>query len=185
MNRLLLLTAAVAVSAFAAEPDLTPPAEWKKLQRGLWEQTLEDERTPPPPMDPEVVTRGLDPEAKKRVLATLEKQKARGPGPTTTKHTKKFCVNDEWMAKRGLGNMSEGLDECKAQVISRSASKASYKVECPMPEGHSVIELNLEVKSATEVAMTASSQGTIQGHELKSHSTYTAHFVTVDCAGTK
>jgi hypothetical protein len=184
MTRLALVIAALAaMCVLAAEPDLSPPADYKKLERGLWEQTVEDERTPPPPLDPEVVTRGLDPEAKQRVLATLAKQKARGPGLTTTTHTKKFCVNDAWAAKLNLDDLAR--KECQAKVLSRTASKTVFRVECDAPTGHAVTELTAEVKSSKELSMATHSEGSVQGREVKSHSSYTAHFIAADCAGTK
>ena len=89
------------------------------------------------------------------------------------------------MAKLDLDDAEPPGAECTRSVTSRTASKVSINGDCKLPNGHASTEMTIEVKSPHDFHESVRSDGKIDGHDVKTSGTFTAHWVSASCGTTK
>jgi uncharacterized protein DUF3617 len=146
------------------------------VKPGLWETTLNTDRTGSMPIPPEALAR-LSPEQRAR----LEEKMKANQGPKTT--TQKTCVTKEDLNKP----FSFGSDEkaCHRTVISASGSKQEFRVECTAGamKGNGTFQV--------EALNSESAKGTIQmtigesGKTMNVKSTFTSKWIGPACPDQK
>jgi hypothetical protein len=185
---LAVLVAAPAANATEPVKELLPPA-FKKLTQGLWEGTIELELDTPALDRTKMDLSKLPPDARARVEATLKKQEderaARGNAPRIIKKTKKFCVNDAWLARQDAVSEEGPPGACTSSLVAHTDSRSEVKTECKTPEGQATTLTTIETKSPTEYAGTRNSTGRFGERDSKSMSTFAAHWVAASCGAVK
>ena len=182
---------------------LVMPDAAKHLKTGLWEETRTSEMSAPPIAPNAAMLEGLDPAARARVEAVLQKQAAaraaRGGGPATTTHTKRECITPAVLAKRQLSMDQDEIRRnhtvaCKPVVKSRSASTVELTADCDiqadsenkrMPAGTMHMDMRFEVKSPEETLTQLDWSGNFGGQASHNRSTLSSRWLGAACGEVK
>jgi hypothetical protein len=163
------------------------------LKTGLWEITRTSEISAPPVSLSPQQLEGLDPAARARVAAVLQRQAAeraaRGGAPQVNSHTKRECVTPESLARRQMSmndnDRGERGESCPPVVKSRTASTIVLVTDCVI-DGHPIhSDMTFEVKSPGEIAWQMSSSVNMGAQSGKTRATATGRWIGPACGDAK
>jgi hypothetical protein len=184
----LCATALSTRAAFA--PDLSMPSDAKHLKPGLWETIVKSESVRPPVVLDKGTLNGLDPAARARVEAVMQKQAAaraaRGGAPEVSSKTKRECITQAVLDKRSMsledGGRESGRDkDCPPVVKSRTASKVDVVASCNVRGQQFHLEMIFEVKSPQEFAAQTETSGNYGGQQSSSKTIGTSRWLGAAC----
>jgi hypothetical protein len=167
---ILLVFCSAAVAADAVQP--------LDVKTGLWETTVNMDRTGAPPIPPEVLAR-LTPEQRAKFEERMKSAAGQGAKPVLHKH----CLTKEELNKPlSFGSAEQA---CQRTIMTSSGSKQEIRVECAKATMKSSGTVRVEavdsenVKGATQMTMT---DGT---RTMTIKSTFTSKWIGPVCTDEK
>ena len=146
------------------------------VKTGLWETTLNTERTGALPIPPEVLAR-LTPEQR----AKLEERMKASQAPKAT--ARKHCLTKDELNKP----LSFGADdkECHRTIVTSSSSKQEFQVECT--KGGMKQHGTFRVEALSDESVKGAVQMTVTNGDktMNMHSEFTARWIGPVCVDEK
>ena len=184
---------AIAAGAILSLASMTAAAQALDIKTGLWEGTMQEASTRPPPINADEITKGMTPEQRARVEATLKRQaeqrKAEGDGPETKTMVKRFCITPKQLEGDPMGLDDKELagdreEKCTRRIVTQTPSRVLVRTECAAGS-RAKGELGYEAKSRESFSASYTMDATVQGKPFHRQFTTSARWLGPDCGKVK
>jgi len=146
------------------------------VKPGLWESTTTSTTTGQRPIPSEMLSQ-LSPDQRARMEARMNANSA----PRTRTFTNKQCETKEKLAEQPFSNQKE----CKATVISSTATKAEIKMSCEYGDVKSTGTMNVEALGPENVKGSVHMTSSGGSHTMTVNTTFSGKWLGSSCGSTK
>ena len=146
------------------------------VKPGLWESTTTSTTTGQMPIPSEMLSQ-LSPDQRARMEARMNANSA----PRTRTFTNKQCETKEKLAEQPFSNQKE----CKATVISSTATKAEIKMSCEYGDVKSTGTMNVEALGPENVKGSVHMTSSGGSHTMTVNTAFSGKWLGSSCGSTK